>query len=71
LKIILVFVIFCYHTLSAVTDIEVKDKWLTIEGISSYLKMSCRKLYGMIQRGEVPASKKLLEKEVFIRQCMD
>lgn len=33
------------------------DKWLTIDELSNYLKMSRTKLYGMAQRGEVPASK--------------
>lgn len=33
------------------------DKWLTIDELASYIKMSRTKLYGMAQRGEVPASK--------------
>jgi len=33
------------------------DKWLTIEDLSAYLKMSRTKLYQMAQQGELPASK--------------
>ncbi|MEA1924092.1 MAG: helix-turn-helix domain-containing protein [Pseudomonadota bacterium] len=33
------------------------DKWLTIENLATYLKLSRTKLYGMAQRGEIPASK--------------
>ena len=33
------------------------DKWLTIEELATYLKISRTKLYGMAQRGEIPASK--------------
>jgi PTS system nitrogen regulatory IIA component len=33
------------------------DKWLTIEELATYLKLSRTKLYGMAQRGEVPATK--------------
>lgn len=33
------------------------DKWLTIDELAGYIKMSRTKLYGMAQRGEVPASK--------------
>jgi PTS system nitrogen regulatory IIA component len=33
------------------------DKWLTIDELANYIKMSRTKLYGMAQRGEVPASK--------------
>ena len=33
------------------------DKWLTIEELGTYLKLSRTKLYGMAQRGEIPASK--------------
>lgn len=33
------------------------DKWLTIDELASYIKMSRTKLYGMAQRGEIPASK--------------
>jgi len=42
---------------SAVTDMEPKDKWLTIEELSGYLKMSRSKLYQMAQKGELPGSK--------------
>lgn len=41
----------------AVTDMEPKDKWLTIEELSSYLKMSRSKLYQMAQKGDLPGSK--------------
>lgn len=33
------------------------DKWLTIVELANYIKMSLTKLYGMAQRGEVPASR--------------
>lgn len=33
------------------------DKWLTIDELANYIKMSRTKLYGMTQRGEIPASK--------------
>lgn len=33
------------------------DKWLTIEDLATYLKLSRTKLYGMAQRGEIPAAK--------------
>jgi PTS system nitrogen regulatory IIA component len=33
------------------------DRWLTIDELASYIKMSRTKLYGMAQSGEVPASK--------------
>ncbi len=33
------------------------DKWLTIEELATYLKLSRTKLYGMAQKGEIPASK--------------
>jgi len=33
------------------------DKWLTIEELAAYLKLSKTKLYGMAQRSEIPASK--------------
>ena len=32
-------------------------KWLTIEELAAYLKISRTKLYGMAQRGEIPAAK--------------
>ncbi|MCG9075520.1 helix-turn-helix domain-containing protein [Laribacter hongkongensis] len=34
-----------------------QNKWLTIEDLSSYLKMSRTKLYQMAQKGELPGSK--------------
>ena len=33
------------------------DKWLTVEELAAYLKMSRTKLYAMTQKGEIPASK--------------
>jgi excisionase family DNA binding protein len=33
------------------------EKWLTIEELATYLKLSRTKLYGMAQRCEIPASK--------------
>lgn len=33
------------------------DKWLTMEELAAYVKMSRTKLYAMTQRGEIPASK--------------
>jgi excisionase family DNA binding protein len=33
------------------------DKWLTLEELSAYLKLSKTKLYGMAQREEILASK--------------
>ena len=33
------------------------DKWLTLEELTAYLKLSKTKLYGMAQRGEMPAVK--------------
>lgn len=38
-------------------DMESFDKWLTIEELATYLKLSRTKLYGMAQRGEIPAAK--------------
>ena len=40
-----------------VTNMEPQDKWLTIEELAAYLKMSRTKLYQMAQKGELPASK--------------
>jgi len=34
-----------------------EDKWLTIDELALYLKMGKTKLYGMVQRGKIPASK--------------
>ena len=34
-----------------------QNKWMTIEDLSSYLKMSRTKLYQMAQKGELPGSK--------------
>lgn len=36
---------------------ETIDKWLTIDDLANYIKVSRTKLYGMAQRGEIPASK--------------
>jgi excisionase family DNA binding protein len=33
------------------------DKWLTMEELATYLKMSRTKLYQMAQKNEIPASK--------------
>ena len=33
------------------------DKWLTIDELAEYLKLSRTKLYRMAQKGEIPASK--------------
>lgn len=32
-------------------------KWLTVEELSTYLKMSRTKLYNLAQKGEIPVSK--------------
>lgn len=42
---------------NTVTDMESQDKWLTVEELSGYLKMSRSKLYQMAQKGELPGSK--------------
>jgi excisionase family DNA binding protein len=34
-----------------------ENKWLTMEELAAYLKMSRTKLYAMTQKGEIPASK--------------
>lgn len=36
---------------------EPQDKWLTIEKLSGYLKMSRSKLYQLVQKGGLPGSK--------------
>jgi len=53
------FLLSCFITYprSAVADMEPKDKWLTIEELSGYLKMSRSKLYQLAQKGELPGSK--------------
>ena len=33
------------------------DKWLTLDELAAYLKLSQSKLYRMAQEGEIPASK--------------
>lgn len=33
------------------------DKWLAIYELANYIKMNRAKLYGMAQRGDIPASK--------------
>ncbi len=49
--------IFHYESLPNGEVMDKIDKWLTIEELAGYIKMSRIKLYGMAQRGEVPASK--------------
>jgi len=49
--------IFHYESLPSGEVMDTYDKWLTIDELASYIKMSRTKLYGMAQRGEVPASK--------------
>lgn len=39
------------------TSMEPQDRWLTIEELSGYLKLSRSKLYQMAQKGELPGSK--------------
>lgn len=34
-----------------------QDKWLTVEELAAYLKMSRTKLYQMAQKGELPGAK--------------
>ena len=41
----------------AMTIMDPIDKWLKIEELAAYLKMSRTKLYQMAQKGEIPASK--------------
>jgi len=48
---------FIMESKEAVTDMEPQDKWLTIEELSGYLKMSRSRLYQMAQKGELPGSK--------------
>jgi PTS system nitrogen regulatory IIA component len=48
---------FHYESLLNGDVMDTYDKWLTIDELASYIKMSRTKLYGMAQRGEVPASK--------------
>lgn len=55
-------VIFCYQIITTNPFqygkiMDKFDKWLTIDELANYIKMSRTKLYGMAQRGEVPASK--------------
>ncbi len=38
-------------------SMDIYDKWLTIDDLANYIKMSRTKLYGMAQRGQIPASK--------------
>jgi excisionase family DNA binding protein len=49
--------IFDYEYLPSSEVMDTIDKWLTIEELAGYIKMSRTKLYGMAQRGEIPASK--------------
>lgn len=48
---------FIMDSKETVTNMEPQDKWLTIEELSGYLKMSRSKLYQMAQKGELPGSK--------------
>jgi PTS system nitrogen regulatory IIA component len=48
---------FHYESLPSGKVMDKIDKWLTIDELAAYIKMSRTKLYGMAQRGEVPASK--------------
>lgn len=48
---------FIMDSKETVTNMEPQDKWLTIEELSGYLKMSHSKLYQMAQKGELPGSK--------------
>ncbi len=48
---------FHYESLPNGEVMDKIDKWLTIDELASYIKMSRTKLYGMAQRGEIPASK--------------
>ncbi len=36
---------------------SIKNKWLTIDELVTYLKMGRTKLYTMAQRGDIPGSK--------------
>lgn len=49
--------IFHYESLPNGEVMDKIDKWLTIDELADYIKMSRTKLYGMAKRGEVPASK--------------
>jgi PTS system nitrogen regulatory IIA component len=49
--------IFHYESLPNGEVMDKIDKWLTIDELAGYIKMSRTKLYGMAQRGEIPASK--------------
>lgn len=49
--------IFHYESLPNDEVMDTYDKWLTIDELAGYIKMSRTKLYGMAQRGEIPASK--------------
>jgi excisionase family DNA binding protein len=35
----------------------IKDKWLTIDELSAYLKIGRTKLYTLAQKGKIPGSK--------------
>jgi PTS system nitrogen regulatory IIA component len=48
---------FHYESLPNGEVMDKIDKWLTIDELAGYIKMSRTKLYGMAQRGEIPASK--------------
>jgi PTS system nitrogen regulatory IIA component len=62
LSLLLSYIIFLYQIFTtnifrAVDGMDTFDKWLTIEELATYLKLSRTKLYGMAQRCEIPASK--------------
>lgn len=48
---------FHYESLLNSEVMDKLDKWLTIDELAGYIKMSRTKLYGMAQRGDIPASK--------------
>lgn len=48
---------FHYESLLNGEVMDKLDKWLTIDELAGYIKMSRTKLYGMAQRGDIPASK--------------
>lgn len=48
---------FHYESLPNGEAMDKIDKWLTIDELAAYIKMSRTKLYGMAQRGDIPASK--------------
>lgn len=51
------FINYSYKSLMDGKVMDAYNKWLTINELASYIKMSRTKLYGMTQRGELPASR--------------